>query len=350
VVLLGETHGRAENHRWQLHTVAALHGRRPDLAIGLEMLPRRAQPVLDRWVEGALSVADFLEQTDWGRVWGVDPGLYLPILHFARQNRVPLVALNVDRALIRRVGREGWAAVPEAARQGVGEAAPPAEAYIDMLAAVYVIKQRLADGASEDMLIAEVSEDERRRVRGEEAFAHFVDAQLAWDRAMAEAIAAARADLRDGDGPPLVVALVGRAHAEHGHGVARQLADLGVFDTAALLAVDALCEGPEPGLAEAVFVTGGWRDTAPAGPRLGVMIETAENGVLVREVIGDSVADATGIAGGDVIFEAAGVPLAGTAELIAIVRRQAPGTWLPLVVRRAGCRLELVAKFPTSFR
>jgi hypothetical protein len=43
----------------------------------------------------------------------------------------------------------------------------------------------------------------------------------------------------------------------------------------------------------------------------------------------------------------AGVPLAGTAELIAIVRRLAPGTWLP---RRAGCRLELVAKFSTSFR
>jgi S1-C subfamily serine protease len=132
--------------------------------------------------------------------------------------------------------------------------------------------------------------------------------------------------------------------------VAHQLADLGVFDTAVLLTVGGLCEGSEPGIAEAVFVTGGWRETAPAGPRLGVMIEAAEKGVLVREVIGDSVAEATGIAAGDVIFEAAGLSLAGTADLIAIVRRQAPGTWLPLVVLRADSRLELVAKFPTSFR
>ena len=34
VVLLGESHDDAEHHRWQLHTIAALFGHRPDMVLG----------------------------------------------------------------------------------------------------------------------------------------------------------------------------------------------------------------------------------------------------------------------------------------------------------------------------
>src|SRR5688572_10608345 len=54
VLLLGEEHDRAEHHRWQLHTLAALHARRPQLVLGFEMFPRRVQGALDRWVAGEL--------------------------------------------------------------------------------------------------------------------------------------------------------------------------------------------------------------------------------------------------------------------------------------------------------
>ena len=79
------------------------------------------------------------------------------------------------------------------------------------------------------------------------------------------------------------------------------------------------------------------------------MIETAEAGVTIRQVVAESVAETTGLAVGDVVVEAAGVPVADTGELIAIVKRQSPGTWLPLVVRRDQQRLEMVAKFPSIF-
>jgi hypothetical protein len=68
VVLLGELHDRAEHHRWQLQTLAMLHVLRAELVLGFEMFPRRVQPVLDRWVAGELSEADFLQQSDWDRV------------------------------------------------------------------------------------------------------------------------------------------------------------------------------------------------------------------------------------------------------------------------------------------
>jgi uncharacterized iron-regulated protein len=65
------------------------------MLLGLEMFPRRAQPVLDRWVAGELTEAELLTQTEWSKVWGFDPSLYLPLFEFARMNRVPMVALNV---------------------------------------------------------------------------------------------------------------------------------------------------------------------------------------------------------------------------------------------------------------
>ena len=69
VVLLGETHENPEHHRWQLHTIAALHALRPDMVLGVEMFPRRVQPILDEWVAGRLADAEFLTRVEWQQVW-----------------------------------------------------------------------------------------------------------------------------------------------------------------------------------------------------------------------------------------------------------------------------------------
>ena len=63
------------------------------------------------------------------------------------------------------------------------------------------------------------------------AFERFVRGQLVWDRAMAEAIAAAHAR----EPRALIVGLLGRGHIEHGHGVPYQLAALGLADVATAL-------------------------------------------------------------------------------------------------------------------
>lgn len=78
VVLLGEQHDCMDHHRWQLSTLAGLHARRPDMVIGLEMLPRDAQPALDAWVAGELDEQAFLDDSRWRTAWGFDPELYFP--------------------------------------------------------------------------------------------------------------------------------------------------------------------------------------------------------------------------------------------------------------------------------
>ena len=70
---------------------------------------------------------------------------------------------------------------------------------------------------------------------------------------------------------------------------------------------------------------------------------------LVRSILGAGLSvGALEVSLGDVITFAAGVAVRATGELIAIVGRQAPGTWLPLEVRRDGSLLSLVAKFPAA--
>ncbi len=83
-VLLGESHDKAENHRWQMHVCAGLLAHRRDLVIGFEMFPARLNSVLAEWVAGTLSEEEFLDKAEWGRVWGFAADLYMPIFRFAR--------------------------------------------------------------------------------------------------------------------------------------------------------------------------------------------------------------------------------------------------------------------------
>jgi uncharacterized iron-regulated protein len=345
VVLLGENHQDRRHHRWQLHTVAALHGRRPDMILGFEMFPRRVQPVLDRWVAGELTTEAFLREVNWPEIWGFDADLYLPLFHFARQHRVPMIALNVDRALVARVGREGWDAVPAGEREGVSDPAPASEAYRRSLARVYTMQhQHDAETAGEPTLPSDASTEDLAELLEDPGFRRFIEAQLTWDRAMAEALARAR---RSG-GSPLVVGIVGRGHAEHGRGIPHQLDALGIPDTAVLLPVDRAedCGAVAPGIADAVFIVEEMDEPARPRPRLGIRIEATDAGIRVGQVMQGSVAEAAGIKAGDLIVTAAGFPVKRSGDLIEIVDRQAPGTWLPVAIRRDGKSLEMIARFP----
>ena len=71
-MLLGESHTDVDHHHWQLHTVAALHGRGANVVIGFEAFPRRLQSVLDDWIAGKLTDEAFLKASEWRQVWGYD--------------------------------------------------------------------------------------------------------------------------------------------------------------------------------------------------------------------------------------------------------------------------------------
>ncbi len=334
IVLLGEQHDDEDHHRWQAQVLAGLYALRPEMVIGFEMFPRQVQPALERWVAGELTVPAFLAQTGWQEHWNVPIELYLPLFEFARINRIPMIALNVDAKLTRAIGDQGWDAIPERERAGVGRAAPASEAYRDFLFGAY---SEHAHG------------QDARRSR---AFQYFVEAQQNWDRAMAEALLARRTPGPQGQ-PPLIVGIMGSGHLRDGFGVPHQLRDLGVDRVVTLLPLspDEDCHEIRPQLADAVFALPKKPAPPVPPPRLGVQLEDAESaqgGVRVLAVTTGSLADKSGLRTGDSLLEVAGRPTVKAAAVIAVVRAAPPGTWLPLRVRRGEVTLDVVIRFPPA--
>jgi uncharacterized iron-regulated protein len=323
-VLLGEAHDSAEDHRWQLHTLAQLHSRQPRLAVGFEMFPRRLQGVLDAWVAGRLSGREFLERAEWDKVWGFDARDYLPLFHYARMQRIPMLALNVERGLVEAVRKEGWQAVPEARREGVSRPAAPDAAYRKDLRTVF--------------------EHHPDRSREAQALERFIEAQTVWDRAMAEGIASHLQRAPDA----LVVAILGAGHVRHGHGVAHQLKALGVERVGTLLTWPQAerCAAIPRGAADALQIVA----PPPEQPvLLGVVIapgKTGGDGLLVAQVAAGGIAETAGLKAGDRILAVGGSPAHGLQNLRNAVGRQPPGAWLPLRVRRGDEEIEIVARFP----
>ncbi len=332
VVLLGEYHDNADHHRWQLQVLAALHAQRSDMVIGFEMFPRRVQAVLDRWVAGELSEAEFLRLSEWNRVWGFDPQLYLPLFHFARLNRIPMIAINVERTLVRQVGAGGWDSVPEGQREGVTRPAPPAPGYAARLRETFEMHMPRGAGT------APAPDAETR-------FNRFLEAQLTWDRAMAEALAR-RARVPS---PPLLVGVMGSGHLQFGQGVPDQLRALGVADPYTMVPFDVAagdaCAKPPAMLAHAVFAVPASR-AAVAGPRLGVALGAAEGQVRIDKVGTDSLAERSGLRAGDRIQRVAGTAVRSAEDVTAAIREQPPGTVLPIVVLRDGREIEAMVRFP----
>jgi uncharacterized iron-regulated protein len=321
VVLLGESHDSAEDHRWQWQVLAQLHGRRPQLALGLEMFPRRLQPVLDQWIAGSFSEQEFLQKSEWDKVWGYEAREYLPLFHFARMNRIPMLALNVERSLPEAVGKVGWDAMPAAQKEGVSRPAAPAADYLKLLRKIYD-HHPAAEREGSD-------------------FARFVEAQTLWDRAMAEAIADHLRKVPDA----LVIGILGAGHVRHGHGVPFQLKSLGIARVANLLTWSqaAGCGELTNGMADAVYVVQEQRSNPP---RLGVATETVANGLRITAITAGSVAESAGLKVGDVILEVAAKPAKNVQVLRNVVQRTVPGTWLPLKIRRASDEMDIVARFP----
>ena len=334
VVLLGEFHTSADDHRWQLQTLSALHLLHPRMVIGFEAFPRRLQPILDKWVAGQLDADEFLKQVDWKKTWGYSANFYMPMFEFARMNHIPMLALNVDKALPRDVGKQGWDAVPASMKEGLSRPAAPPQAYVDKLFKIYK-EHAMAGPESADM------------TQSNPKFRHFVEAQATWDRAMAEALAQ-----RQRSGPSeqrvLAVGIMGAGHVRDGTGIPHQLHDLGVNKVAKLLPVNARrgCKAFDTNYADAVFAL-------PEHPisetRMGVQLDTMEGEVRIVAVEQGSVAEQAGLKADDAIAMAGGAFVKGMDNLLDTIRDAPPGSWLPVKIERGeqDQMHDLVLKFPS---
>jgi uncharacterized iron-regulated protein len=108
LILIGEAHDKKIHHDMQLEVIRLFAGRQ-QLAIGLEMMQADNQQQLDDWTGGSLS--EQAMQAVFSKNWSEDWQLYRDIFIFARENHIPMLALNVPIAIVRKVSQLGFASL-----------------------------------------------------------------------------------------------------------------------------------------------------------------------------------------------------------------------------------------------
>ncbi|MDH5544106.1 MAG: ChaN family lipoprotein [Gammaproteobacteria bacterium] len=216
MIFLGEHHTNESHHLWHAELLERLL-QNGNWAIGLEAFPRSSQALLDRWIRGDIDEANLRKNTNWDAVWSFPFDYYLPVLYLAQRYKSPLIALNVERELVRATRVDGWKNVPQNQREGVDDPEIPGKDYLQKLAASFQRHNTQAIGPEQ-----------------KQQFQRFVEQQLLWDRAMARAVG----DYRKTHPTVNILSIVGSWHLIDFHGVPFQLNSLGYSDATVLIPWD----------------------------------------------------------------------------------------------------------------
>jgi len=123
-ICVGEDHSNPHHHWVQLEIVRTLAKQRaPDerLALGLEMIQRPFQGVLDDYAAGRIDAAALRSRAGWEERWGYDFGFYGPTIDAAVAAGASLLALNAPRELTKKVAKKGLSGLAPDERAQVPE-------------------------------------------------------------------------------------------------------------------------------------------------------------------------------------------------------------------------------------
>jgi len=118
-IYVGETHNSLPMHDIQSKIIQALYEQDRNLSIGLEMFPVSFQEALNKWSMAILSQDEFIRESRWYVNWNFNFGFYEKIFKLAKNNKIPLYALNAPRAIIRKIRMKGWSKLSEDEKKAV---------------------------------------------------------------------------------------------------------------------------------------------------------------------------------------------------------------------------------------
>ena len=321
VVFVGESHDQYSHHLVQLAIIRALHAQHGDIAIGLEFFQQPFQEHLDAFVAGEIDERTMLQRTQYMDRWGFDYRLYQPILQYARDNRIPLIALNVPKELTRKVAEGGVAKLSAEERAQLPEMERGEERYRQRLRTLY----------------------ETHPVREGGTFENFLEAQLLWD----EGMAARAAEYMKQHPDRRMVILVGAGHVAWRDGIPRRLERRTGVPSVVVL------NGPQEVVSPEVadFVVLPERvELSPKG-MLGVLMENAEPGVRISGFSKASAAQDAGVKQDDRIVQIDDESVANTTDVQLAMFSRKPGEIINLgVLRQAGTAQEQLLRYPIKLR
>ncbi|HEY0658540.1 MAG TPA: ChaN family lipoprotein [Pyrinomonadaceae bacterium] len=107
VVFLGEQHDDTVAHALQLKIFISLHekyGSQRKPVLSMEMFERDVQTVLDEYLKNQISETHFLSSS---RAWGNYKTDYRPLIEFAKEKNIEVIAANAPRRYVNMVSRLG---------------------------------------------------------------------------------------------------------------------------------------------------------------------------------------------------------------------------------------------------
>lgn len=172
VVFFGEFHDQGEIHAAEAELLQAMHKLQGDkLALSMEMFEADNQDKLDKFLADDLSEEDFLATS---RPWPRYKTDYAPLVNFAKEQKMPVLAANVPRFLAAHVAKNN------------GSVAGIEEQYLQFLP-----KHTYApEGAYKDKFYAQMTSPEAPMKMPPQRLTAVYAAQCLKDDKMAESIAA----------------------------------------------------------------------------------------------------------------------------------------------------------------
>jgi uncharacterized iron-regulated protein len=331
LLLIGESHTSMEFHKVQHRMIRALHDAGRNVLVGLEMFPAPEQRSLDQWRDGLLTEQGFVRLARWYEHWGYHWNLYRDIFLYARDEGIPMYALNTPRDVVQAVRKKGLANLtPEEAKY-----VPPTIKMDD--------PQHFA------FFKASMEGNDMTHGGTDEMLKGFAAAQATWDATMGyNAVKALQAV---NDPRAIMVVLVGSGHVAYGVGIENQAREWFSGGIASIIPVPVAMEDgravPKVRASYADFVWGLPAERETLFPRLGISTRTGA-GDAQREVImveRESVADKAGFKVKDVLVSMDGHPIQDREVFNRLMSRKQWGDGATFVVKRGDQEVTLKAYF-----
>lgn len=222
VVFLGEQHDDSTTHALQLRLFQAADALDRPVALSLEMFERDVQPVLDEYLAGLIRERDFLAAA---RPWGNYVTDYRPVVEYARERGLPVLAANAPQRYVSRVSRLGPDALADLGPEAQATLPPDVAPASDALEAEFVALMRGmmghgGDDASDDSPPDSTTSDAGAVHGSAPDLSNLIAAQNLRDAAMGYTLAS----YLDAHPGHRVVHLNGTFHSEGGLGVPEHLA------------------------------------------------------------------------------------------------------------------------------
>nr|VFJ47150.1 MAG: Uncharacterized iron-regulated protein [Candidatus Kentron sp. FW]VFJ47493.1 MAG: Uncharacterized iron-regulated protein [Candidatus Kentron sp. FW] len=339
VIFIGENHTRFSDHVNQLAIIRGLSDRGKNLAIGMEFFQQPFQAYLDDFIAGNINETDLLSHTEYYERWRYDYRLYQPILDFAREQDIPLIALNISSEIVKKVSEKGWDALTEDNTLTTEELAQIPQTidrsnkdYEERLRDVFLQHQNFASrdssGTGWRWRFPQMGGMKKSHPRkGATDFQRFMEVQLLWDESMA-----ARAAKYVAEHPTRTfIVLAGSGHLTYGDGIPHRLKKRVPVDTAIVLPANGI--EPDPGVADFLLVSE--EKHLPRQGILGIEMETDAKGIQVVSFLRESAAEAAGIETQDRIRFIDSHPIKTIADIRLVLQHKHPGDRVLVGIHRS---------------